>query len=82
MERILKKGGEYYQCVTHMHFRGMGDVIKECVPIVRNLRDAGHDFYALKKYLEKEAGHAIELGKDPFIKEIKAIFDAEKPEPK
>lgn len=75
MQRLLEKGGDYYQCAKHMNTRGLADVCSEAGAIVRELKDAGKTFDDLLEYMEAEFKQKPDVGKDPFLAYVKKVWE-------
>jgi hypothetical protein len=74
-ELLFQKGCEYMQCVQHMHLRGAGDVIKECVPIVKEISKLGGGFENVLAHFETIAKQEIDVEKDLFLNNIRKMFN-------
>ena len=74
IEQLFRKGAEFYECARHLHPRGCAAVMEECKPVVVELLAANVSFDDVLARVEKVAGHPVDLGRDPFLTNIKQLF--------
>lgn len=66
---ILMKGGEFYQCVQHLHTRGMNEVMKETYKLVDTQMENGVTFENFKEEVLAFMGELPKEG-DEFFKNL------------
>lgn len=75
LDLIFKKGFEYWQCVQHVHMRGMRDVVDETRELVKRAKAEGHLIGDFITHIRTATGHIdITTKSDKFFGIVEKLF--------
>lgn len=73
MEKLINKAAEYFQCARHLNLRGASEVLKECRPLVADIKRDGKTFKDFCTLVNPDMEPDLE--NDLFMKNISLMFE-------
>ena len=54
-DKILAKRNEFNECALRLHFRGLGDIREETIPLLNEMLKGGYNVEDFKLYLKERS---------------------------